>query len=276
MVFNYPSLNDIVGHLSELVGLTEHVKAAEIGTRALGIDVGSDVVVVGMACRFPKDTNSLTALWDVMTEKIDLITEASLSRWDSDSIIAGLDYDEKLLNRIRFGGFLSDEIMETFDYKRFGISESEAKHMHPMQRLSLEVAYEALIESGYNIDEIRGRRLGVFVGASGELSGNPSTSQISSSESMSVYEATGSSLSVVAGRISFVFGLQGPCSTSDTACSSSLVALHSARRSLQLGECEAAIVIAVNVLTVGASLACAIAGMTSEDGRCHTFDNAAN
>jgi acyl transferase domain-containing protein len=59
---------------------------------------------------------------------------------------------------------------------------------------------------------------------------------------------------VASGRVSFTFGLQGPCSTTDTACSSSLVALHTARRSLQLGECESAIVIGVNVLNVSDSL----------------------
>ena len=37
---------------------------------------------------------------------------------------------------------------------------------------------------------------------------------------------TGHGLSFLAGRVSFTFGLQGPCVATDTACSSSLVAMH--------------------------------------------------
>lgn len=45
----------------------------------------------------------------------------------------------------------------------------------------------------------------------------------------SVYAAT-NSLSIAAGRISYILGMQGPCITTETACSASLVALHVAMR----------------------------------------------
>lgn len=43
------------------------------------------------------------------------------------------------------------------------------------------------------------------------------------------FTATGTSLSVNAGRLSYAFGLKGPSVAIDTACSSSLVAVASAR-----------------------------------------------
>ena len=95
-------------------------------------------------------------------------------------------------------------------------------------------------------------------------------------EGMSVYDATGKSISVAAGRISYTFGFQGPCFTADTACSSTLVALHSARRALQNGECDVAVVLGLSILGKAASIACAVAGMISADGKCHSFDEAAN
>ena len=76
-----------------------------------------------------------------------------------------------------------------------------------------------------------------------------------------------------AGRISFVFGLNGPCAAFDTACSASLVALHAATRCLQNGDCDVALVCGVSaMLTPTVSRAYATAGMTSATGRCHTFD----
>ena len=40
----------------------------------------------------------------------------------------------------------------------------------------------------------------------------------------------GSGLSFMVGRLSYTFGLTGPCISTDTACSSSLVATHQAHK----------------------------------------------
>jgi acyl transferase domain-containing protein/NADPH:quinone reductase-like Zn-dependent oxidoreductase/acyl carrier protein len=272
LIFNYPTVDAIAAHMSELLGVTG--AKAEHASELRDHTTQTDIAVVGTACRLPGDVNSVEALWEAVNCGRDLTSEVSPTRWDTDAVIAAVDSQETkdTLNRARYGGFLTNSVLESFRCDLFGISEAEASRMDPGQRLVLEVAYDALIDAGYERDQLKGQLVGVFLGASAGLSDD----SYSSANEMSVYDATGKSLSVAAGRVSYVLGLQGPCSTVDTACSSSLVAMHQARRSLQQGECDVAIVVGMSILAPAASFAFAVAGMTSPDGKCHTFDEAAN
>ncbi|MEL7225835.1 MAG: type I polyketide synthase, partial [Cyanobacteria bacterium J06576_12] len=91
------------------------------------------------------------------------------------------------------------------------------------------------------------------------------------------YLATGNAHSVVAGRLSYSLGFTGPSLVVDTACSSSLVAIHLACQSLRNQECEVALAGGVNrILAPEFSINFSKAHMLSPDGRCKTFDAAAD
>ena len=61
-------------------------------------------------------------------------------------------------------------------------------------------------------------------------------------ESGPVYQATGTAMSFLANRVSYIYDLKGPSTTVDTACSSGLTALHLACQSIRTGETRQALV----------------------------------
>ena len=232
------------------------------------------IAMIGIACRFPGGADTPNKFWDLLTEGVDAIVQAPPSRWEAYDF---LDKDLKAPGKMYTaqGGFLKEDI-EQFDAQFFGISPNEARAMDPQHRLLLEVSWEAL-ENAFQVPEqLKFSRTGVYVGISGDdyaLNHRHSARP----ETIDAYSITGSTFSTAAGRISYLFGLQGPCMALDTACSSSLVAIHQAVKSLQNRESNLALAGAVNLILhpymhIGFSKLQAI----SPDGRCKTFDASAN
>ena len=91
------------------------------------------------------------------------------------------------------------------------------------------------------------------------------------------YYMTGSSLSITANRISYVFDLLGQSLPVDTACSSSLTAMHLAVQAIRRGEIDQAVVAGVNViLTPLETASFSQLGVMSPDGISKSFDDEAN
>ena len=145
--------------------------------------------------------------------------------------------------------------------------------MDPQQRMLLETSWTALEDAGIAPDTLRGSRTGVFCG----MWRNDYWDLVSRAEGPGLYAATGNSTSVAVGRIAYVLGLEGPAIAVDTACSSSLVAIHQAASALVRGEADLVLAGGVNaILGAGVTQAFANAGMLAADGRCKTFDAAAD
>ena len=136
-------------------------------------------------------------------------------------------------------------------------------------------AWEGLERAGYSPAALRGSRTGVFVGV-----GANEYSHLLSADSVENIEPhfiTGNALNAIAGRVAFALGLEGPAMAVDTACSSSLVAVHQACQALHSGDCDMALAGGVNVLlSPVTTVAASRARMLSPDGRCKTFDAAAD
>ena len=163
-----------------------------------------------------------------------------------------------------------------FDAPFFGMSTREVRMMDPQHRLLLETAWRAVEHSGTAPTALANTNTGVFVGLATHDYLGMASDELTYPE-IEAYMAIGTSNAAAAGRISYRLGLQGPAVAVDTACSSSLVAIHQACQALRLGECDLALAGGANVLLTPATMITfSSAHMLAPDGRCKTFDAAAD
>ncbi|MCA0354199.1 MAG: SDR family oxidoreductase [Chloroflexi bacterium] len=232
------------------------------------------VAVIGIGCRFPGGLVTPDAFWEFLKQGQDSIIEVPSDRWDIDAYYdPNPDAPGKMYTR--WGSFLTDAPM--FDASFFGLSPREALRMDPQHRLLLEVAWQALEDAGQQIDSLAGSQTGVFIGL---INNDYPVRQLYADGAECFndpYFSTGSSSSMAAGRLAYLLDLQGPTMTLDTACSSTLVATHLAVQSLQSKESNLALVGGSNVVILPDSFVslCKMR-MFSSDGRCKTFDAAAD
>ena len=230
------------------------------------------IAIVGMGCRFPGGANSPEAFWQLLRDGVDTISEVPPERWDTDKYY---NCDPNIPGTIatREGGFL--EGVDGFDSEFFNISAREAASMDPQQRLLLEVSWSAL-ENAALVPQVADRATGVFVGIYMHDYSRV-MSEAGDATNIDAFCAMGNSLSVAAGRLSYILGLNGPSMAIDTSCSSSLVSIHLACQSLRLGECNAALAGGVGLnLAPDTSIALSRTQMLNPEGRCKTFDASAN
>jgi 6-methylsalicylic acid synthase len=166
------------------------------------------------------------------------------------------------------------ENVENFDSTFFGISPKEAVLMDPQQRITVEVTWEALEDAGIPPNSLAGSNTAVFMGVNSDDYGKLLLEDIPGVEA---WMGIGTAYCGIPNRISYLLDLRGPSTALDAACASSLVAIHHGRQSLMTGETDVAIVGGVNVLAgPGLTRVLDIAGATSKDGICRSFDNEAN
>jgi amino acid adenylation domain-containing protein len=269
LIFEHPTARAVAAHVLDQLG---EARATSVGrVPKLASAGGVEIRVVSSSGRWPGGCSSEAACAQLTSALGDAVGSVPVARW-----VLSLAVDVKELTNVQascvlHGGFLQGA--HNFDERAFEISTEEAYVMDPQQRLLLEHGYTALHGAWHRRSSLLGGESGVFLGIERPdwIFAQPLKARAST------YAMTGDNVSVAAGRLCFVLGLQGPCSSIDTACASALTAAHWASFAVKGGDCTDALALAVSLkLVPHGTLGSAAAGMLSVDGRCKTLDARAN
>ncbi|MGW4062903.1 beta-ketoacyl synthase N-terminal-like domain-containing protein [Amycolatopsis sp. NPDC004747] len=246
---------------------------AEPEAEARGEDEpGSDLIaVVGLACRFPGAPDA-QAFWWNLCAGADAIHDHTDDELAALGIGPGLRADPA---HVRAGGRLDG--VEDFDAGFFGFTAEEAALTDPQHRLFLETAWHALEDAGRDPAREHGP-VGVFTSTGVNryflfhLFGNPAVTGDVDPDDWEGRLAGRQLTDHLPGQVAYRLGLTGPAVAVQSACSSSLAAVGLAAQSLAEYRCDLAIAGGVSVTWPRYRAG----GMVSPDGRCRSFDAAAD
>lgn len=230
----------------------------------------ADVAIIGMAGRFP-GANSINELWHVLKEGKETISFFKPEELDP-------NIPESLRNDPLYVGARGIiPSANTFDASFFGINPKLAEVMDPQQRIFLEIAWEALEQTGYLPKHYKGS-IGVYAGTGANtyykkniLTNNEILDQVGYLNAETVNEKD-----YISTRTAYHLNLKGPAVSVHSACSTSLLAIAQGVEAIRNGHCDIA-------LAGGSSVTAPIfsghlyqeGSMLSADGHCRSFDASA-
>ncbi|MFV8050840.1 beta-ketoacyl synthase N-terminal-like domain-containing protein [Mycobacterium sp. 48b] len=229
------------------------------------------IAVIGLGCRVAGSVATPSDFWKFLLEGRSNVTEVPEERWEP--YLRRDPRNAAVLREVtRLGTFLDD--LAGFDAEFFGVSPREAEVMDPQQRLALEVSWEALEHAGVSPRALAGSDTAVLMGVNSDDYGKLIMEDL---PGIDAWTGIGTSLCGIANRVSHLLDLRGPSVALDAACAASLVAVHQACQMLRAGETSLALAGGVSAL-IGPGLTRVLdeAGATAPDGRCKTFDAAAD
>ncbi|MGB5865180.1 MAG: beta-ketoacyl synthase N-terminal-like domain-containing protein [Sulfitobacter sp.] len=237
-----------------------------------GISARDDIAIVGMAVNVPGAEN-ISQFWKNLRGGVSSIRTLS-----EEELLAAGESAQKIAhkNYVRAAADLAG--YETFDAGFFGFSPKDAAIIDPQHRKFLEVAWEAMEQSGH-LPENSAGPIGVYAGCGMgsyfyfNICSNP---DLVDDVGMFLLRHTGNDKDFLSTRVSHLFDLTGPSINLQTACSTSLVAIHYAAAALRAGEVDMALAGGVTIeLPQGRGYMFKENEILSPDGACHAFDHRA-
>lgn len=180
----------------------------------------SQIAIVGMACRLP-GADDPESLWSMLVDRRDGRTEVPKDRWNWKSFYHKNPDMGEVMN-FSHAYFLKHDV-SAFDARFFKVLEAEASGMDPQQRLLLEVAYEAVENAGFPIDDFRGSNTSVHMAMFARDYDRMAYRDVPHLHKTHVI---GSGEAILANRISYLWDLKGTSNTLDTGCVSRTSCSH--------------------------------------------------
>ncbi|WP_281337151.1 polyketide synthase [Flavobacterium eburneipallidum] len=265
-LYQFPSIYEIANYLEADKKIDPNTYARKNNNA----NPSTNVAIIGMAGRFP-GAKSINELWEVLKEGKETISFFKPEEIDS-SIPEALRNDPLYVGA---RGIIPSA--NTFDAAFFGINPKLAEAMDPQQRLFLEIAWEALEQTGYLPKHYKGN-IGIYAGTGTNsyykkniLTNTAVLDQVGYFQAETVNEKD-----YVATRTAYQLNLKGPAVSVHSACSTSLLAIAEAVEAIRNGRCDVA-------LAGGSSITAPIfsghlyqeGSMLSSDGHCRSFDASA-
>jgi acyl transferase domain-containing protein len=221
------------------------------------------IAVIGMSCRFP-GVSGPEEFWRLLLDGRSTVGTFPEQRAAGAPSPAHPD-----TGTLRAGSFF--DAIDAFDAEFFGLDAAEAAAMDPVQRLGLELAWEAVEDARVPAGALAGREIDVVVGSA--PSGYEALRRSSGSDRDDHHAALGSAGALIANRISSLFDVRGMSYCADSGQSSSLVALALSCDRIHSGAVDTALAGGVELIADPESgLGLANMGALSPDGRCFAFD----
>ncbi|MBV2367211.1 beta-ketoacyl synthase N-terminal-like domain-containing protein [Streptomonospora nanhaiensis] len=195
--------------------------------------------VVGIGCRLPGGVDGPDALWALLRSGGTALGPLPQDRWAG---MVDLLHEEDRPSAPWTAGALTAEEVAAFDHRFFGIDPATAERTEPLHRLLAETGVEALQDAGVTVAEAGGRT-GVYTGSA---SVDSAAAVFGAGQRPGLLEVGGGGTGMLGTQLARFLDARGPLTTIDTACSSSLTALHYARRDLESGDVDLAIIAGVN------------------------------
>lgn len=231
------------------------------------------VAIVGFQGRFPGGATCSEVFFDQLLAAENFCGDVPADRWSQAAFVT----DDMAAGKTPTGrGAFIDYDYRGFDADLFALSADEIAYLDPQQRLVLEVAWEALEHAAMDPVALAGQSVGVYVGG---FTTDHLLNQFSAQarSALGRFSAAGSTLTMLANRLSYALDLRGPSLTIDTACASGLTATAAAVGDLEAGRCRMALAGGVNfMLRPEYQIGMSAAGLLAIDGRSKPFSNLAD